>query len=383
MGTDRTGWVPPRRLLPAGRSRGVLADGLAGASLVAAGAVDGCTGDVRMLILGGTAWLGGRVALEAVGRGHDVTCLARGESGAVAPGARFVRADRTGPVAYAAVAHTGWDAVLDVSRQPGQVRGALSALAAQTAYLAFVSTASVYADDSTAGADETAALLPPLPGETMADPQDYGPAKVACERAVLQAMGTQRCLVARAGLLGGPGDWSDRSGYWPARFERPATGDGSVVVPDAPALWTQLLDVRGLAAWLVDCCERQTTGIVNAVGDALAFDEHLAVARQVAGHSGPVLRASPDWLTGHGVQPWMGPRSLPLWLPLPQYAGHGARDGAAGRALGLRPRPLAQTLGDTLAWERARDPQPARRAGLTDSEAAELVTAWRATHPSS
>ena len=313
-------------------------------------------------------------------RGHQVSCLARGTSGAAAHGAQLVAADRTDPHAYRIVAQTSWDAILDVSRQPGQVRGAVAALADRTAYLVFVSTGSVYADDSTPGADESAGLLPPLQTETMAGPDDYGAAKVACERAVLQSMGAGRCLIARAGLIGGPGDWSDRSGYWPMRFASPATPDGSVVVPDAPALQTQLVDVRDLAAWLVDCCERRSPGVVNAVGDQVRFADHLGLAREVAGHTGPVLPASPEWLTSQDVVPWMGARSLPLWLPLPEYAGHGARDGAAARALGLRCRPLAQTLADTLAWERTRDPRRARQAGLTDTEAAALVDAWRATH---
>lgn len=333
---------------------------------------------MRLLVLGGTAWLGRTVAALAVERGHDVTCLARGESGTVADGARLVVADRTDPDAYAAVAQQDWDAALDVSRQPGQVRSALAALAARTAYLLLVSTGNVYADHSTPGADESAQLLAPLGAAEMRSMDDYGPAKVACERAVLDRLGAGRCLIARCGLIGGPGDPFDRSGYWPLRFAAPGTPDGAVVVPDEPGLHTQLLDVRDLAGWLVDCCERRTPGVVNAVGDRIPLPDHLQAARAVAGHTGPVLPAPPQWLEGQGVDHWMGERSMPLWLPLPEYAGFAARAGAAARAIGLAPRPLTDTLADTLAWERTLDPGRPRKAGLTDAEAAALVDAWRA-----
>ncbi len=119
------------------------------------------------------------MAQNAVARGHDVTCLARGESGAPPEGVRFVTADRASPDAYRIVAQEDWDAVVDVARQPGQVRGAVEALAGHTVYLAFVSTGNVYADHSTPGADEYAELLSPLDGDVMAGPDDYGPAKVS------------------------------------------------------------------------------------------------------------------------------------------------------------------------------------------------------------
>jgi len=337
---------------------------------------------MRLLVLGGTAWVSGAVAALAVEAGHDVTCLARGDSGPVPPGARLVRADRTTPQAYAGLSGE-WDAVLDVTRHPGWLRSAASALSGRAAYLAFVSTCSVYADDSTPGADESAAVHAPLVGETMESMADYGPAKVACEEAALAGFGAERTLVARPGLIGGPGDGSGRSGYWPWRFAHPATADGAVVVPDAPTLSTQVIDGRDLAAWLLDCCERQAPGLANACGDPVPLPDHLALARAAAGHAGPVLAAEPDWLAAQGVEPWMGPRSMPLWLPLPDYAGFAARSVAAGRALGLRSRPLVETLADTLAWERARRaerPDLPWSAGLTDAEAVELAAAWRRAH---
>lgn len=326
---------------------------------------------MRILILGGTGWLSGQVAATALASGHDVTCLARGNSGEPPAGARLVRADRDAPDAYARVAGAAWDVVLDVSRQPGQVRRAAEALADSAGMFVFVSSGSVYADDTTPGEDETAALLPPLESDVMESMETYGPAKVACERHVRAAFGPDRCLLARAGLIGGPGDTSDRTGYWPLRFARPAAD--AVLAPDAPGLTTQVVDVRDLAAWLVQAGTRGVSGVFNAVGEPLPLAAYLAVAREVAGYAGPVVPVDQEWLLAQDVRPWAGERSLPLWLPLPDYAGFGARDGAAARAAGLVHRPLAETLADTLAWELATGPDRPRRAGLSDAHERALL----------
>lgn len=323
-------------------------------------------------MLGGTAWLGSCLTADAVQRGHDVTCLARGESGSVPAGARFHRADRDRPAAYDAVANETWDAVIDVSRQPGQVRRATAALAERAAAYVFISSGNVYADHTIPGTDESAELLAPLTGDVMETMETYGEAKVACEQHVLGSFGDGRTLIARAGLIGGPGDIFDRTGYWPLRFARPAMADGSVLVPDVP-LATQVIDVRDLAAWLVESAERGAHGVFNAVGETMPLAEHLAVAREVAGHSGPLVPVDQDWLQAHGVETWMGERSLPLWLPMPEYAGFQSRDGSAARAAGLTRRPLAETLADTLAWELTRDTDRVRRAGLSDDDERELI----------
>jgi 2'-hydroxyisoflavone reductase len=340
---------------------------------------------MRLLLLGGTAWLGGQIAGIAVERGHSVTALARGTSGPVPPGVHLVVADRDTPDtrdspdtpdAYAAVPGE-WDAVLDVTRHPGHVRGAASALNERAAYFALVSSASVYAANDTPGGTTTDPLLPPIDTDLMQGPEVYGEAKVACEQAALAGFGADRTLIARAGLIGGPGDESSRSGYWPWRFAHPGTPDGAVVVPDVPGLATQVIDVRDLAGWLVDCCERRTAGIVDAVGEMMSLPEHLAVARAVAGHQGQVLRADPDWLVAQGIQHWSGERSLPMWLPLPEYAGFMARAEAPARAVGLHPRPLAQTLADALAWEESRGAVTDRASGLSDDDARDLAERLR------
>jgi 2'-hydroxyisoflavone reductase len=328
---------------------------------------------MRILVLGGTGWLGGRIASTAAESGHEVTCLARGQSGAVPDGAAWVPADRTEPGAYEQVSEQDWDVVMDVSSQPGQVKGAIAALGGRTGFWVFVSTCSVYADNATLGQDEDGPLLPPLDGDVMATLETYGQAKVACEQHVWRAFGPDHAVIARAGLIGGPGDTSDRTGYWPLRFARPAAEDGGVLVPAAPENGTQVIDVRDLAEWLLDASTREVAGIFNAVGATVPLSEHVAAARAVAGHSGPVVRADPQWLLDQGVQQWAGPRSLPLWVADRDWQGFGTRDSSKARRAGLRTRPLEQTLSDTLAWELTRDRSDARKAGLTDDDERALL----------
>jgi 2'-hydroxyisoflavone reductase len=334
-------------------------------------------GTMQILILGGTAWLGHEIAAEALRRGHQVTCLARGTSGSVPAGARLVRADRDTPDGLDTVADQHWDAVLDVSRQPGQVRRAVAALAGTAEHFTFVSSCSVYADHGIPGADETAGLLPSLESDVMTSPDVYGEAKVACENAVRNAFGPDRSLIVRPGLIAGPGDITDRTGYWPLRFARPVTDDGSVLVPDAPGLDAQVIDARDLAAWLVASADLQLTGEFNAVGDIMALAEHLEIARGVAGHAGPVFVLDQQELSAADVNPWAGERSLPLWLPLPDFAGFMSRSNTAAKAAGLTLRPLAETLADTLAWELAAGPDRPRNAGLTADEERRLLTIAR------
>ncbi|HET8766217.1 MAG TPA: oxidoreductase [Pedococcus sp.] len=327
----------------------------------------------RFLVLGGTAWLGREVAEEAVRAGHEVTVLARGESGPAPTGVRVVRADRSRPGAYAEVGGE-WDVVVDVSRQPSHVRGAVAALGPRTGTWVFVSSCSVYAGHDQPGADESAPLLPP--SETDEDGfETYGERKVACEQHVLAAL-PDRALVARAGLIGGPGDVSDRTGYWPLRFAHPATTDGSVLVPDS-TVTTQLVDARDLAAWLVRAGAQGANGVVNASGPTLPLAEHLAAARRVAGHEGELVAVPQEWLAEHSVAPWSGERSLPMWLPVPEYAGFMARDTSAAQALGLVTRPLEDTLEDVLEWELRQGPGRPRRAGLSPSEERELLAGAR------
>ncbi|WKK72626.1 NAD-dependent epimerase/dehydratase family protein [Rathayibacter oskolensis] len=318
---------------------------------------------MKLLILGGTAWLGRQLATEALARGHDVTCVARGTD--VPEGARLIRADRDHDDALRGVAAEHWDAVIDVARQPGHVRRAVRDLGEAGRYL-FVSTGNVYASQSELGADEDAELLAPLAADSFTDPDDYGAAKVACEQAVIEGFSPSRSLIARAGLLGGPCDPTGRSSYWPWRFAHPAV-EGAVLVPDAPSLPTAVLDVRDLAVWLVQCASLGTAGVFNAAGVTMPLPAFLAAA---ALDSTAVSVPAPEqWLRDHDVNEWAGPRSLPLWLADPSWYGMNARSTTRAEAAGLVRRPLAETLRDTLA---AGHPGG---AGLTDPDERALLAA--------
>jgi 2'-hydroxyisoflavone reductase len=329
---------------------------------------------MRLLVLGGTAWLGGQIASTAVERGHEVTCLARGAAGPVPDGAVLVAADRADAAAYDAVRDQDWDAVVDVSWQPGFVRSALDALGARARHWTYVSSCSVYADQSVPGIDESAALLPALDGDE-ASREEYGEAKVACEQAALAAVG-DRLLVARSGLIAGPGDRSDRVGAWVARFALAVDDGGPVLVPDTPDQPVQAVDVRDLAGWLVTSAEAGITGVFNASGPVLRFGDLISISRSVAGHTGPVVLVDSDWLAAQKVEEFMGPESVALWMHDPEWAGFSARDTKAAVRAGLTTRPLERTIADTLPWERELGLDRPRKAGLSREREGELLAAW-------
>jgi nucleoside-diphosphate-sugar epimerase len=312
-----------------------------------------------MLVLGGTAWLGRTVAAEAVRRGHDVTCLARGSAEPPA-GATFVAGDRDLEDGLAPVADGEWDAVVDVTRHPGHARRAVRDLTA--AHRVLVSTGNVYARFDRIEQDEDSPLRAPLDGDVMTSMEVYGEAKVACESAVRGAPGT--ATIVRSGLIGGPGDWSGRTGYWPWRFAHPV-GE-RVVVPDDLDFPCAVVDVRDLASWLVTVSEQRVDGTYNATGPTTPLRDVLATSALVAASTATALPVGRERLAELGIGAWMGPASLPLWIDDEEWRGFATLATARARAAGLTTRPLEEMLSDTLAFEETRT-EP-RAAGLGDDD---------------
>jgi nucleoside-diphosphate-sugar epimerase len=323
---------------------------------------------MRILILGGTAFLSAEIARQAVAAGHKVTCLARGSAAEPPGGVRWLKADRSLGADSYAEASGDWDAVIEVARDADQAREALASLAERAGHWTFVSSCSVYADHSTPLAAEDADLLPPLPAGTASSPENYGESKSAIEQATVEAA-ADKAHLCRAGLIVGPGDGTDRYGYWPARFAR---DNEPALVPDIAGHATQVIDVRDVAAWILDAAARGIIGALNAVGEQVPFGEYIAASRSIAGYQGQVLTASEGWLADHGVDYWSGPDSMPLWLP-PDHDGFCSRSNAAAMAAGLVLRPWQETLSDTLDDERSRGLGRHRKAGLAPATEARLT----------
>jgi nucleoside-diphosphate-sugar epimerase len=327
-----------------------------------------------ILVLGGTQFLGREITRQAIGRGHTVACLARGHSGSPAPSARLLTADRRDPSAYEQARKQSWDAVVEVSWQPGFVRAALAALASRAGHWTYVSSGNAYAAFDTPGADESFPLRNST-DQDQVDPQLYGEAKVACEQASTAAL-ADRLLIARSGLTGGPGDHSGRSGGWVARAAR--APEEPMLVPATPDVPTQVVDVRDEAAWILDCAERGTAGAYDVVGPRVPFGEWVELSRRIGGHIGPVVHVPQQWLIDQNVEQYGGEESLAMWSVQPGWEGWSARSGAAAVAAGLRHRDRAELLTDVLAYERAEGLDRPRRAGLSPHRERALLAAFRA-----
>ncbi|HET6259476.1 NAD-dependent epimerase/dehydratase family protein [Pseudonocardia sp.] len=326
----------------------------------------------RWLVLGGTRFLSRAVAAAAVARGHEVVCVARGVSGGVPDGTKLLVADRDVPGALEPLRGEPFDAVVDVARMSlPWVRSALHALAVNAAHWTFISTINVYADSTTPDQGVDATLVVPRTDDTPTeDPEAYGPIKVASENAVRDTVGP-RALIVRSGLICGPDDGSDRFGYWPNRFAR----GGHAVVPADPGQPAQLVDVRDLADWIVRSGEEHVVGTFDGSGPRSTLGAVLDEIADSVGAAGlEQVAVAPEALTAAGVQPWSGPRSLPLWLT-GSDVGILARNTAPAAAAGLRCRPVAETAGAALEHERALGPDRPRRAGLTPAEESEILAA--------
>ncbi|MFN8542338.1 MAG: hypothetical protein U0232_33275 [Thermomicrobiales bacterium] len=329
---------------------------------------------MKLLILGGTVFLGRHIVEYALKRGHEVTIFTRGQRNPdLFPEVERVRGNRDGDLGL--LDGGRWDAVIDTSGYfPRVVRASAEFLADKADRYIFISTISVFSDYSKVGMAEDG------PIGTIADPtieeitgESYGPLKALCEQAVEEAF-PGRALIIRPGLIVGPYDQSDRFTYWPSRLAR----GGEVLVPRSLDREIQIVDVRDLAGWAVRMAEERATGVFNATGPdrSLTMGELFDAGRAVAGSDATPVVVAEDFLLERNVGPWM---EVPLWMPdKPEMAGFFAIDCSSAFAAGLTFRPLAETVRDTLAWDRTRPADAPRRAGLAPEREAELLAEWRA-----
>jgi 2'-hydroxyisoflavone reductase len=311
---------------------------------------------VRLLVIGGTLFLGRAVAEDALARGHELTLFNRGTTNPdLFPEAEHLRGDRKEDLS--ALAGRTWDAVIDTSGYtPAAVRASAELLRDSGRYV-FVSSVSVYADFSSGPTEESpVAELGDMPADAVsADYSNYGPLKALAE-AEVEAVFGGRALIVRPGLIVGPHDPTGRFTYWARRLAR----GGEILAPGPPERLAQFVDVRDLAAWILDAVEGGVSGTFNATNEGVSWGDLLAGAE--------VTWVSDEFLQEHDVGAWM---ELPLWLPDPAWAGMHATDVSRAVAAGLRFRPLEETI------RGAAEAPAAEGAGLAPEREAELLSAWR------
>ncbi len=330
---------------------------------------------MRLLILGGTVFLGRALVEAALARGHTVTLFNRGQhEPELYPEVEKLRGDRDGGLDVLRGRH--WDAAIDTSGYvPRLVRASAKLFADTVGHYTFISSISVYSEFRHAGMDES------TPVGTLADPlveqvtnETYGPLKALCEQVAVQAM-PGRVLNIRPGLIVGPHDPSDRFTYWPWRAAR----GGEILAPGFPGRPTQFIDVRDLAEWTLTMVERGQVGIYNATGPAepLPFGVLLEACRAMSSNDAQITWVDEAFLAKHEVGPWI---ELPLWIPEadPDMAGFARVSCAKAIAAGLAFRDLASTVRDTLTWAQSRPADYTWRAGLTPAREAELLEQWHA-----
>ena len=319
---------------------------------------------MRMLVLGGTQFLGRHVVDAALEHGHDVTLFNRGQTRPeLFASVEKLRGDRDGNLD--ALRGRSFDAVVDTSGYvPRIVRETLAALD-DVGHYTFVSSISVYASLATPPNEQS-------PVAQLAEPTEdwreaYGELKALCEEAVLERF--PDAFVPRPGLISGPWDPTGRFTYWPRRI---ADG-GRVLAPAPPDAAAQLIDVRDLADWIVRAAENGTSGTFNAVDRATTRELMFETCRRVAGSDAEFVWVDGDFLAEHEVGEWM---ELPLWLQSPEYAGMLEVDPAAAFAAGLAPRPLAETVQATLDWARSPDAPDQAPAGLAHEKEEQVLDDW-------
>ena len=308
---------------------------------------------MRILIIGGTRFVGHAMAEAALTAGHDVTLLHRNPTDEL-PGATHLLADRNGDLSV--LVDGTWDATIDVCAYlPGQVASLHDALGDRGGHHVLVSTVSVYADPGSAGADEDAALLPEVSADTdEVTNETYGPLKVACERVARERWGADRLTVVRPTYVVGPRDMTARYPWWVLRAAR----GGPMILPGPADAPMQCIDARDMGAWTIRLAEDGTAGVFNAARPATTFEAFLADT--MAGVGQPIELAPVDGalLVEKGVDG----AQLPLWSEgAPDYVL--AMSTARAEASGLTHRPFEEIVRDTLAWAQAH-PELATRDGL-------------------
>lgn len=329
---------------------------------------------MKLLILGGTVFLGRHIVEAALAGGHSVTLFNRGQHNPdLFPEVERIRGDRTGDLE--GLRGRSWDAVIDTCGYlPRVVQKSAELLAPAVEHYTFISSVSVYGNISQPGLDETAPVgRLDDPTVEVIDGETYGPLKALCEEVVEQAL-PGRSLIIRPGLIVGPNDPTDRFTYWPYRIAQ----GGEVLAPGRPEAGVQFIDVRDLAAWIVRMVEERRAGIYNAVGpdEPLPLGYVLQTCMAVSGSDAQVTWVSERFLLDAGVTPWS---ELPVWVPRDETSEHEGLftvDARKAQAVGLRYRPLEDIVQATLTWARTELPGRELRAGLSREREQELLRSW-------
>jgi 2'-hydroxyisoflavone reductase len=337
---------------------------------------------MKILIIGGTQFIGRHMVDEARARGHDVTLFNRGKTNRdLFPDVEKLHGNRDGELD--ALCGRTWDVVIDnCGYVPRVVKQSAQLLQNQVERYIFISSISAYADLNTPGTDEESPLAT-LADESVEEVngETYGGLKVLCERVATDIF-ADRALIIRPGLIVGPHDPTHRFTYWPVRVADEARCNGEVLAPDSPEVGTQIIDGRDLSRWTITMVERSATGVYNVTGpdNRLTFGTLLDTCKSVANTDVHFTWVSEAFLLEHGVTPW---QDIPCWVPH-EVAGFDKVDIRKAIGAGLTFRPLADTVRDTLAWENARrqqagdDDAQSKRAGLTAEREAEVLAAWHA-----
>ncbi len=316
---------------------------------------------MKILVLGGTKFLGRHLVDAALAAGHEVTLFNRGKTNpTLFPNVETITGDREHDIEK--LAGREWDAVIDVAGYvPRIVRLSVDSLARSVKRYVFISSISAYADFSKAGIHESdpVAQLPEQPTEEN-DPETYGARKAASEQHVRDVYG-DCALIIRPGLIVGPYDPTDRFTYWPMRVKR----GGDMIVPEKPSAPIQIIDVRDLAEFILQLIAEHASGIYNATGPdyELSIGAMLESCKRVTGSVAAFHWASVEFLKEHKVEPWS---DMPVWIPEsePGMQGFSRVDVSKAISAGVKFRPLEETIRDTIAWAETRPKDHEWRAGL-------------------